>query len=207
MALATYTDLKTSIATWLARSDLTAQIPDFILLAEKRLNRKLRARLQEGRAQLNISGEYVTVPNDFLEFRSGYLNSSPRRPLVFMPNDQQTEKTPPITWLTQWAGTQPCYFSIQGDSFRFAPIPSGADTAQIQYFQKIPPLGSNATNWLLTEHPDAYLYGSLLEASANIQDDPRLGLWKSAYDEVIEEINSMSRRARFGGNGMRIVAA
>ena len=44
MALATYSDLKTTIANYLARSDLTSQIPDFITLAENRLRRELRIR-------------------------------------------------------------------------------------------------------------------------------------------------------------------
>lgn len=123
-----------------------------------------------------------------------------------MPNDTQSTLYP-LAQLTQWGNTQPVYFSIQGDSFRFAPIPSGGDSAQIQYYAKIPPLALNATNWLLTDHPDAYLFGSLLAATANIQDDPRIGLWKAGYDECIHEINSAAKRARWGGNAMRTIAA
>lgn len=206
MALANYTNLLASIATWLARADLTAQIPDFVQLAEARFNRILRTRVQETRAQLNITGEYVTLPNDFLEFRSGYLNSSPRRPLQFLPNDTQTV-TYSDPWSPTWGNSQPAFFSIEGDSFRFAPVPGGADTAYIQYYSKIPPLVLNATNWLLTAHPDLYLFGSLLAATANIQDDPRLGLWKAGFDEALQEINSSAKRARYGGGSMRVRAA
>ena len=39
MALGTFTELKDAIADWLDRSDLTARIPDFIALAEARINR------------------------------------------------------------------------------------------------------------------------------------------------------------------------
>jgi hypothetical protein len=39
MAISTYTDLKTSIASWLNRDDLTSVIPDFISLAEAGINR------------------------------------------------------------------------------------------------------------------------------------------------------------------------
>ena len=42
MALANYTDLKSTIASYLARSDLTAIIPNFIQLAEIRLRRDIR---------------------------------------------------------------------------------------------------------------------------------------------------------------------
>ena len=44
MSLSTYSDLQTSIANYLARSDLTSQIPDFITFAENRLRRELRIR-------------------------------------------------------------------------------------------------------------------------------------------------------------------
>jgi CBS-domain-containing membrane protein len=44
MSLTNYTDLQTTIASYLARSDLTAMIPDFIRLAETRLRRELRIR-------------------------------------------------------------------------------------------------------------------------------------------------------------------
>jgi len=37
MALTTYTELKSSLADWLNRSDLTSVIPDFISLAEAQM--------------------------------------------------------------------------------------------------------------------------------------------------------------------------
>ena len=48
MAFTTYTELKSVVADYLARTDLTAQIPDFITLAEVRLKRDLRIRLYCG---------------------------------------------------------------------------------------------------------------------------------------------------------------
>src|SRR4051794_31417082 len=67
MALATYSDLQASIANWLHRSDLTLQIPDFISLAESRLNRLLILRSMETEASLTASPatRYVTLPTDF----------------------------------------------------------------------------------------------------------------------------------------------
>ena len=38
MAFTTFTELKSVVADYLARTDLTAQIPDFITLAELRLH-------------------------------------------------------------------------------------------------------------------------------------------------------------------------
>lgn len=42
MALTTYAELQTSIANWCNRSDIEAEVRDFIKLAEARINRRLR---------------------------------------------------------------------------------------------------------------------------------------------------------------------
>ncbi len=47
MALSTFSELKTEIANYVDRSDLTDQIPTFIKLAEARINRLLRVRIME----------------------------------------------------------------------------------------------------------------------------------------------------------------
>ena len=51
MAFTTYSDLKTSVANYLNREDLTAVIPDFITLTHNRLNRDLRVRVNLIRAE------------------------------------------------------------------------------------------------------------------------------------------------------------
>ena len=47
MAIGTYDELKTAVANWLDRDDLTDRIPEFISLAEARFNRVLRLRSME----------------------------------------------------------------------------------------------------------------------------------------------------------------
>jgi hypothetical protein len=71
MAFSTYSELKTTIASYLARSDLTAMIPTFIQLAELRLRRELRTRQMLVVATANTTGGDSTVglPTDFLEMR------------------------------------------------------------------------------------------------------------------------------------------
>lgn len=51
MSLSNYTELKTSIANYLNRNDLTNVIPDFITLTEDRLNRDLRVASNVVRAE------------------------------------------------------------------------------------------------------------------------------------------------------------
>ena len=50
MAITTYAELQAAAANWLVRGDLTQRIPEFIDLAESRLELVLRARLAETEA-------------------------------------------------------------------------------------------------------------------------------------------------------------
>ena len=65
MALNSYSALKTSIANWLNRTDLTTEIEDFIVLAEKDFNSKLRIRKMISESSVTINAETVALPTGF----------------------------------------------------------------------------------------------------------------------------------------------
>jgi hypothetical protein len=68
----------------------------------------------------------------------------------------------------------------------------------LHYRSGIPPLSSAApTNWLLTQYPSAYLWGTLSYAAPYIGDDPRLQLWLGAREAAIERIRLADRRAKY----------
>ena len=77
MALGTYSDLQTAIATWLNRTDLTAYIPDFIALAEERVYRNLRVKAMETALNDTIASGVIAVPSDYIELKSAYIDGSP----------------------------------------------------------------------------------------------------------------------------------
>src|SRR2546423_1608923 len=74
MAFSTYAELKSSVADWLNRTDLTAQIADFVGLAEAEMKRRLRRT--SVRTTLTISTEETTPPSDLAELRSISLESA-----------------------------------------------------------------------------------------------------------------------------------
>ena len=67
MALSTYSELKTSIGSWLNRDDLTDQIPDFINFAEKQMQRQIRHYKMVERSSGELDSQYSAVPADWLE--------------------------------------------------------------------------------------------------------------------------------------------
>jgi hypothetical protein len=201
MALATYANLKTAVATWLSRADQTTNIPDFIALAHAKLMRTLRVREMETTDSLTIDSETENVPTLWLETRSLYIVSGGVRiPLSYMAPEKMIDLNP--------AGTSgaPRYFTVVGGAFRFSPIPDASYTGTHTYYKGLAAMsGDSDTNWILTSHSDLYLYGALLEASMLIQDDPRVPLWQAAYREAVLTLIMQSARAK-SGPGMMVKA-
>jgi hypothetical protein len=69
-----YSTLQQGIADWLARADLTTQIPTFIALAEARINRELRTRQMQTTTTGALSSNELTLPDDFRGVQSFRLS-------------------------------------------------------------------------------------------------------------------------------------
>lgn len=194
MSISTYSELKTAVANFLARTDLTDQIPDFIQLAEARMSRELETRSQEKRATATLTAddEYVALPTDLREVREVKLNTSPNTVLEYRsPTALDSQFT--------GAGGKPQAYSIVGNEIKFRPIPDSAYTAEIVYIGSLQALSdSNATNTILSRHPDAYLSGALAEAYVYLMDDARAQLYDGKFGRAIEEIKKDEQRAHYG---------
>ena len=79
MDLTSYSGLKSTIAAYLARTDLEPVIPTLIQLAELRLQRDLRIRQMLKVARTSTVGGDATValPSDFLEMREVHIEANP----------------------------------------------------------------------------------------------------------------------------------
>src|SRR5437899_475493 len=84
MAFTTYAELQAAIASWLARDDLTAYIPDFITIFEAAAARKLKVRLQESTTTLTPSSGVATIPTDYLGHRRVTWTGSPVHELGYV---------------------------------------------------------------------------------------------------------------------------
>jgi hypothetical protein len=201
MALTTYTELKSSLADWLNRSDLTSVIPDFISLAEAQMERQLRTRQMIVRATASFAAaaEYGTVPDDFLEVKSIKLDTNPVTSLTFQTIDAMDQ----LSNTTYLSSGKPLYFTVVGNQFRLLPIPDGAYTADLVYYAKLTKLSSTvATNWLLTQAPDVYLYGALLQAAPYLQDDARISVWSSLYLAGLDQLQIADDRSSTSGGAL-----
>ena len=196
MALTTYAELQTSVKNWLDRtdSDITARIPEFITLAEAKLNRDLRVRPMEVVGSDTMSSGTISLPTDWLKYKSiWYVYSSTRVELENMPPQEFNRFDTAST-------DYPSGYYIAASTVYFGPsTPNGDYTVGYIYYQKIPALSDSATtNWLLTSHPDIYLYGSLLEAAPYLKEYPEIQLWMTAFGTVIEQLKQSDRDTMSG---------
>jgi hypothetical protein len=203
MTIASYTDLQTAIANWIARGDLTATIPDFIMLFETVANRRLRTRFQEATVTLTPSGGVATLPADFLAWRRVTWQSASPRELEYAHPAYLHSLYPTLPQ------GFPRYFTIEGSNLTLGPSDNTALT--LDYFQKIPQLGPLAlqgftTNWLLTAYPDLYLWGSLAEAQGFVKDYDALSAWASRREDVFNEIERLDKLTR-GPSAIKVVGA
>ena len=202
MALTTYTELKSSIANWLNRDDLTTEIAgDFIALAESDFNAKLRIRQMEQVDTITINAETVTVPTAFIGVRSFYiLSGSTKYHLSYI--------TPANLISIKGGSTSglPRTYTIESDSgiesFRFAPSPDTTYTGYLQYYKGFSALSdSNTSNYILANHPAIYLYGSLYHASNFIggMDPNQTQQWLGMYSAALERCENNDRQDSYGG--------
>ena len=201
MAISTYTELKTAIANFLARDDLTSVIPDFIQLAEATMSRELETRSHEKRATATLTSgdEYIALPTDLREVREVKLNTTPLTVLTYYS---------PVALDSNFSSGgvgKPKGFSIIGDEMKMRPVPDDSYTAEIIYIGSITALSdSNATNNILTRSPDAYLYGSLAEAYAYLLDEQRASQYLQRFNLALEQIKVDEQRAHYGTGSLQI---
>jgi hypothetical protein len=196
MSFASYSDLKTAIAGYLARSDLTSQIPDFITLAETRLRRDLRIRqmLKTVTTATTASDSTVELPSDFLEARDFVVVGNPVQPLNYLSPSLFNRNARAAD-----AG-KPLDYTILANDFQLAPIPDGAYTVKLLYFAAPTFLSdSNTSNAFLANCPDLLVYGSLLEAEPWLMNDARINTWGTMFDRALSALTRSDEQGQYSG--------
>ena len=196
MSYTSYTDLKTSVANYLGRSDLTSIIPDFISFAEIRMARELRTRkmLSSATSAFTAGDAKVALPSDFLQIRDLYVQGNPRFPVSYLSPSAFTRNA-----RADDSG-KPVFYTTLAAEFMFAPIPDSAYTLEILYYAKPTVLSdSNASNVFLANYADALLYASLLEAEPYLMNDPRIQTWGDLYGRAVKNIVESDENSEYSG--------
>lgn len=195
-----WTELKSTLANWLNRDDLsTAEIPEAIALAERRFQRTLFSPERETEATLSASAETVALPSDLWGIRALHLAADPK--VVLEPMTLAELRNA----YSGAATGRPQNYAIRGENLVLGPAPDTSYSLKLTYIQTIPALGAGqATNWLLTDHPDVYLFGALHALHLLLADEERAALYDVKFRQAAEEVNRSAVRRTSGGAPIRI---
>jgi hypothetical protein len=195
-----YGTLQTAVTEWLWRTGDTqvqGRADAFIDFFEKKFKRKQRTQQMEETDTTALATASVPLPLGYLEMVRLQIVSQ-KQPLTYV--------TPAIAAVMD-ASTQGVpggvarYYTVLSGQVIITPqaySPAGG-TLEMVYYSftqlKDAPLG---VNWLVIDHADIYLYGSLMQAAAYIDDKEMVAFWKAGLDEAMDELLKADNRAKVG---------
>lgn len=189
--LQTYEDLKAAVARTANRKDAAfiEAVPDFVAMAEAEMRRDINARSGVQILDLSIDSDSYPLPCGFdglVSINGRGANSS----LTFVSQNS-------IGLDRGWSGYGAATYTISGDTIYFGRVPGDV---RLAYKSLFAPLGrATRCNWILSNHPDAYLYGALKHSAPYLEDDARLGTWQALYSSAIQAINTQALEQTFSG--------
>jgi hypothetical protein len=193
-----YTTLRTAVERWLDRADLAEQVPEFIQMAEASLQKDRRVRRQSCTGVFPIMQSGQGMPEDFREVDAWYHDGPGfSGPITVVPLDSlaQLKVARPGPGIPIFAAFGDGG-ELDGDASTrvyFAPEPAEEEVpylTRLSYYRRIHPKLSDTSesNWLLAEHPDVYLYATLLESAPYLRDDERVALWEQQLNKRLDNL-------------------
>ena len=182
MALGNNTELKAAIADWINRSDLTTQIIDFITLAESRMVDDLKeTTILTKVTDITTDANFKDLPANYKGTISAYLDTDPKQTLDYKTPDQFD-----LIYASSTAGKPKCY-TLRDNDIYFAPLPDSSYTCKLTHYAR-PDIATDTTNELLTNSPNLYLWGALVEAASFLNDDKREAKFERKYQTALQGV-------------------
>lgn len=206
MSIANYGDLKTQVATYLNRPDLTSYIPDFITLGMQRINYggadpypspPLRIPAMQTQETGTITASSIAFPTGFLEpIRVAATSNGQTWTLDYVAPAEYSQH--------ESSSALPTVYTYLANAIKTAG--TGAASYTLDYYAAFDALSADAdTNWLLTNAPGVLLYAALVESAPFLMADDRINGWFGLYKASISALNRATNRQGGGSLAVRVV--
>lgn len=185
MSLQSYPDLQAAVLDWVHRSDtaFTTRVPDFIRLAEMRLNRDLK--LTNNNIEVSLTStpgsRFIAFPLDCNTPIDVWLN-------YYQPRKELSQCIPKQLPVNTIVASQPQYWAADGLNIAFEMATDQAYPFVLRYQQQLNLSNSITTNNILSAWPDAYLSATLAEVALWTKDDAELQRWEAKYRDAKQGI-------------------
>lgn len=193
----TYAQLKTDIAGYLKRDDLTAVIPSFITLAHADVDVDVRGHIREDDVSLAVTDGQAELPCDVRAIKNVYFDG-----LALTPMDRKAFDGIALN------DSLPRFYRVVNGNIDVWPT-GATSNLRLVYEKALPVLEQDDdTNEVLDRFPAIYLYGALLHAEPFLIADERIATWAALYRAAVSKANdAMMREALPAGLQMRPSAA
>lgn len=201
MALDTYSGLVTAVQNELHRSDLASYVPDWITLAESRINKALRMRNMETAVSSTIAAGVVAVPTDYLSLKDAYITST--TPYVSL--DRKTANWIYSNYPNRVADDTPKFIGREAGNFIFGPYPDANYVVKLVYWVRFQPL-STALNNVFSHYPGLWLFGALCESAPWLKDDKRIAVWEGKFQDLLKQAQDEDDDEFLSGSTLRMTS-
>lgn len=193
---ANYSALKTEIGEFYNRNDLTSVVDTFIDLCEAEMQREIKLLEFETTGTVTVTSGSGTLPTGFVGARALSWSANPDRILTYLTPDK-------LNTVNASNPSYVSYYTITGDTIKFANDESG--TLNITYMARFTPLSdSNTTNAILTNHPGAYLAGSLKYAAIWAKDLPAAEGYQMMFTNELRQIVNDNKDRKYAGAALQV---
>jgi hypothetical protein len=187
MSIANLSELRTQVASWVNRTDLTtAQLNQFVSAAESDIRNDVEVREGQITVSGSISSGTFSAPTGFLYAR------------VVTVDDHVLNYLAPSAYMQKVDEEYTTgYYTIENETFKVL----GGVSYELTYYGTLSALAADAdTNWLLENAPNVYLWAACKYASVFLRDTEGAAGFHSLYREAVNRLNAMEMRAKFGGD-------
>ena len=161
---------------------------------EAEFNSNMRLRKMEAQTSIVLSGVYITHPTDWQAWKSLKITSGS---VVYSLAPMSEENSSRIYGMSN--NNLPQGYVVRGDRTYLFPTPDATYTVDTVYVQGVPSLATNSTNWLMNKFPQAYLYGSLSQASQFVGSPEKIAEWRQLHGMTMDQVEKESKTASFSG--------
>jgi hypothetical protein len=206
MGLSTFTELKSSIVSWSQRDDNSSQdLDDFIHMAESAMfnNPEQTLSITEESAKVTLTMDDAT-PSRFLALPDRFLRQRGMKIIDGDDCSRITYATPEQIYRTGDDG-KPYQYTVT-NQLEFNCKPDRAYQVELDYFRKFTPLStSNATNTVLENAPNLYLFGALWALKLKEEENQEAGKYWAQFIGEIRGFNRQQAEQRYPtGQGVNI---
>lgn len=196
--------LKTAVANWCNRTDITSLMSTFLDLAEQRIYNGMPDmqvdQLRLSRMLTTVSPfATATIPSDNVQLdRITAISNNQRRVLELRPLGE-------ISVLQAQSGW-PAFYGLAGLSVIYGPPADATTTLELLYYAKFAsPSADTDENWLMANASGVYLYAMAAEVGNYLRDtdmrDSNLKLWAVAQRAVMAQDD----QDQHAGSTLRVV--